>query len=143
MDQNKKPDTYDIDYLLDRVYSSFTLDKGRIKPPPPIFEKKDRKSYVHNFMDICKAIHQDPEDVRRYISRELRMETSFKETGSLKIDGTATTAVIIEDHLANYIREYVMCKSCKSCKTETQKIDRVVYLVCNACKAKRAFTKNV
>jgi translation initiation factor 2 subunit 2 len=135
-------DINDIDYLLDRAYNSFTLDKGRIKPPPPIFEKKDKKSYIHNFIDICKAIHQEPEDVKRFLSRELRMEMSFKENGSLKIDSTATTVVAIEDHIVNYIREYVMCKSCKSCKTEQQRIDRITYLICNACKSKRAFTKN-
>lgn len=143
MDQiNQSSEMYNVDHLLDRAYNSFTLDKGRIKPSPPKFEKKNKKTYIHNFKEICDAIHHDPEDIKRFISRELRMESSFKKNGALKINGMVTTAVVIEDHIANYIREYVMCKSCKSCKTEIQKVDRISYLVCNACKAKRAFTKN-
>lgn len=132
---------YNTEDLLDRAYRSFILDTGRIKLVKPMFEKKDRKSYIHNFSEVCKSIGRDQEEVKRFLSRELQMESSFKENGSLKIDAIVRSAGMIEKILQNYVIEFVMCKSCKSCKTTTTREDRITFLVCNACKAKVAIHK--
>lgn len=135
---------YSIDYLLNRAYDSFNLDKGKIKLVKPIFEKKnDRKCYVNNFTEICNAINRDPDDIRQYISKEIHMETSIKENGVLKIDGTAKNynGETIARLIKNYIINFIMCKSCNSCKTTTKKIDRITYLICEVCRSKKAFDR--
>lgn len=133
---------YDIDALLDRAYSSFIVDKSRTKITPPNFAKKDRKSYIYNFLDVCKSIDRDPEEVKKFLSRELNMETSFKEDGALKIDAIVRNAGIIEKLITNYIKDFVQCKACLSCKTTTQRVDRLTYLVCKACGARVTITKD-
>lgn len=133
---------YDTEYLLDRAYLMFSLDKSQTRLVPPIFEKKDRKSYVHNFLDVCKSIDRDPEEVRKFLGRELNMETSFKESGSLKIDALVKNSGMIEKLIIRYVSEYVQCKSCKSCKTSTEKINRITYLVCKTCGARVSFNKD-
>jgi translation initiation factor 2 subunit 2 len=135
-------DSYNVDDLLDRVYSSISIDKKRTKIVQPIFAKKDRKSYIHNFMDVCKSINRDPEEVRRYLSRELNMETSFKENNSLKINAIVRNGSTIDKIIYKYVVDYVQCKSCTSCKTETQRVDRLTYLVCKTCGARVTITKD-
>jgi len=133
---------YDVDDLLDRAYNSFSLDRSRTKIVPPVFAKKDRKSYVHNFLDVCKSINRDPEEVRKFLSKELNMDTSFKdnESKSLKINAIVRTGSIIENIIYKYVVDHVQCKSCKSCKTVNERVDRLTYLVCNTCKARVTIT---
>lgn len=141
-DQNMLKGEYDLDFLINRAYRSFNLDRGKIKLVTPIFEKKDRKSYIHNFQEVCKSINRSPDEIRVYIGKEVNKETSIKEDGSLKIDGMPKSAGVIEGCIKNYVINYVMCKACKSCKTKIQKIDRITYLICDACKSQRAFGKD-
>lgn len=139
---NDNIDVYNVDDLLDRAYASFSLDRSRTKIVPPIFAKKDRKSYVHNFVEVCKSINRDPEEVRKFLGRELNMETSFKEneSKSLKINAIVRNGSTVENIIYKYVVEHVQCKSCKSCKTVTQRVDRLTYLVCNTCGARITVT---
>ena len=132
---------YDINFLLDRAYESFTLDRGKIKLVEPKFDKKDRKSYVHNFQEVCQSMNRTPEQIKAFFEKELNMKTSIKEDGSLKIDGMPKTQSVIEKIIKDYVINYIMCKSCKSCKTQVQKIDRITYLVCDVCKSSRSIEK--
>src|SRR5271170_4626956 len=132
---------YDTEFLLDRAYNSFSLDKKRMTIVQPDFETKDRKSYVYNFKKLCQSLNRDPEEIRMYIGKELQMDTSIKENGALKIDAIVKQANRIEDILRNFITDNVMCQSCKSCKTSSQKVDRITYMICDVCKSKRALSK--
>jgi translation initiation factor 2 beta subunit (eIF-2beta)/eIF-5 len=133
--------TYDIDYLLDRAYGSFTLDRGNDKLVRPIYERKDRKSYIHNFQDVCASLNRTPEEVRVYLAKELNMDTSIKEDGSLKIDGMAKSAGMIEGFIKQYVIDHIMCKSCKSRKTHIRREDRITFLECDTCKSSYAVKK--
>lgn len=132
---------YSIDMLLDRAFGSLTINKEKIKLVMPVFEKKDRKSYIHNFQDVCRSINRTPDEVRTYLGKELNMDTSIKEDGSLKIDGMPKTVGVIEKFIKEYVISHIMCKACKSCKTTVQKVERINFLVCDACKSKRAMEK--
>jgi translation initiation factor 2 beta subunit (eIF-2beta)/eIF-5 len=132
---------YDKEFLLDRAYNSFSLDKKRMSFAQPEFETKDRKSYIHNFKKLCQSLNRDPEEIRTYIGKELQMDTSIKENGALKIDAIVKPANRIEGILRDFIKDNVMCQSCKSCKTITKKIDRLTYMICDVCKSKRAISK--
>jgi len=132
---------YSLDYLLDRAYKSFSLNKEKLKLVVPILERKDKKSYISNFQDVCRSIGRDPNDIKVYISREFQMDTSIKETGCLKMDGLIKSVGIIESVFKGYVIDFVMCKSCKSCNTHNEKLDRVTYLICDTCKSKRAIDK--
>lgn len=132
---------YDIDYLLDRAYGSFTINRGNNKLIRPIFEKKDKKSYIHNFPDVCKSLNRTPEEVKIYLAKELNMDTSIKEDGSLKIDGMPGTAVRVEKIIKQYVIDHIMCKFCKSQLTHIRKDDRISFLDCDTCKSSYAIKK--
>jgi translation initiation factor 2 subunit 2 len=129
---------YDIEYMLDRAYGSIIMNKEKLKVIMPILIKKDRKTYIINFYDVCKSIGRSTDDIKGYISRELQMDTSIKENGCLKIDGIVKVISRVENIIKGYIVDYIMCSFCKSCKTTTQKENRINYLLCDTCKSKRA-----
>lgn len=130
--------TYDLSFLLDRAYGAIKLDKKKIVIPQLIFEKKDRKTYIHNFTAVCAALNRDTEDLRQFISKELAKDASIKENGALKIDSMVQNVGMIESIIKLYTIDYVMCKACKSCKTTIKKEDRITFMVCDNCKASRA-----
>lgn len=131
---------YDIEYLLDKAYNSFTLNKGKIKLVRPIIENKDRKSYIVNFKTVCNSINRKSDTVQSFLQKELQIDTSIKDDGRLKIDKTLKKT-LIEGHFKNYIIEHVMCKSCKSIKTHNEKNGRIEYLICDMCKCKIAINR--
>lgn len=141
MELNEIDYMYDVNSLLDRAYNSFVLDRKKLKLVPPNIEKKDRKTYIHNFTDICNSINRNVDDIRIFIGKELSVDTSIKENGALKIDTIIKSSNIIENVIKKYIIDHVMCKLCKSCRTKTHKIDRILYLECETCKSKCAIEK--
>lgn len=141
-DNNLDKQMYDVNFLLDRGYDAFALNKSKLKLVQPNFTKKDRKTYVDNFEDVCKSIGREPEDIRVFLKKELQMNSSFMQDGTLKIDAMVKNAGMIESALVTYVKTYVMCKSCNSCKTHTEKVDRLTFLVCTTCKARKALSKD-
>ncbi len=137
-------EVYDIEYLLDRAYGSFTINVGKLKFVTPKCKNENKKTYIINFLEVCESINREPEELKRFISNELQMSTSIKGTGYLKINGILKNPKIIETLVRNFVVEYVMCKTCRSCKTKTEKESggRIIYMICNACGCKKAIQFN-
>lgn len=141
--QSKSGNTFEVvpyttEYLLDRAYESFSMEKKKMNITPPEFERKDRKSYIKNFAKLCQSLGREPEEIRLYIGKELQMDTSIKDGGILKIDGLVQRVGEIEKIIEEFVKNNMMCKSCNSCKTKTQKVGRLTYMICEVCKSKLA-----
>lgn len=130
-------DIYQIDFLLDRVYDTLTLDRGKIKLEKPILVNKDKKSYIPNFIEMSKSVNRTAEELRLFFQEELRMDTSFKENGCLKID-TIVRNQMVEAIYKSFVVDHIMCKTCKSIKTHIEKEKRIKYLICETCGCKRS-----
>lgn len=128
---------YDVDELLDRAYNGFATKKGKVKIEKPKLEKENKKSYIINFLAIAESINRTPDELHIYIQNELKIATSLKENGVLKIDKVISNNMI-ENIFASYIRDEVMCITCKSIKTHIEKEKRIKYLICDSCKCKKA-----
>ena len=133
----KYENIYHIETLLDRVYDTLTLDKGKIKLEKPNLINKDKKSYISNFIKMAESINRTPEELRTYFQQELRIDTSFKENGYLKIDKIIKSQMI-EAIYKSFVIEHIMCKTCKSIKTHIEKEKRIKYLICEACGSKKS-----
>jgi translation initiation factor 2 beta subunit (eIF-2beta)/eIF-5 len=128
---------YDIDFLLDRAYISFNIEKKKLKLSNLQHYRQDRKSYIKNMQDICKTINRTPEEVKTYFAKELGSDVSYKENGYMKID-RLTTESEVKTIFIRYITTKVLCKTCKSEKTRTEKNNRITYFYCDGCKSKYA-----
>lgn len=129
---------YDLEFLLDRAYGSFTINTGKIKLVTPICKDENKKTYVVNFPEVCESMNRGSEEIKNFISKELQMDTSIKESGCLKIDGRLKSPKIIEALVRNFVMEHVMCKTCRSCKTRIVKEGRITYMICDARGCKKS-----
>lgn len=130
------PYIYEVDFLLDRVYNTLTLDKNKIKLEKPNLVNKDKKSYIPNFIEMAKSVNRTPEELRIFFQQELRMDTSFKEDRCLKIDKIIKIQMV-ETIYKSFVVDHVMCKTCKSIKTHIEKEKRIKYLICETCGCKK------
>ena len=127
---------YDTKYLLDRADQSCSQNtkKNKLILPNLDIEKRDRKTYIRNIKAISEKLNRPLNDIVSYFSTELRVSTSIKEDGSLKID-----RIFHQSNLNPIYSNYVIslqCKGCKSIQTIETKEDRITYLECTECKRK-------
>ena len=100
----------------------------------PDINSKDRKTFIHNFTDVCASMNRDPIVVSSWIAKELCIDTSISMSGTLIMHGTYIKKYT-EDKITKYIKENVQCKMCKALHTDINKRDRITYIDCHKCKA--------
>ncbi len=139
---------YSTSQLIDRAYTQLKSvvsndKKGFCKPE---IKNLNRKSYIVNFMKFCDSVKRNPDDVKKFIDKDMNATTSFitdnnmdEESSGLKFNNIYKSTIIMTS-VTNYMKEYVLCNLCKSGNTEIKKNDRITYLVCMSCKSSRSVT---
>ncbi len=97
------------------------------------------KTIVTNFKQICSNIRRNPEHVLKYLLKELASPGTIKEDRLIltrKISGKA-----IGEKIKKYIDMFVICKECGKPDTELTKEDRLSFIHCLACGAKKSVTR--
>lgn len=132
--------------LIDRAYFKLKeLQKSNKKIfIKPEITSHNRKTYITNFIKYCESINREPENVRKFLEKDLGTTASIVSENSLDDEKTGLRFVtrfknpIIMNSITNYMKEYVLCKLCKSGNTEIKKINRITFVCCNSCKANSA-----
>lgn len=141
---------YTQDTLTARFYEQFSAvaskkTSGLVKPQ---IERKNRKTMITNYIDVCKSLNRDSEHIRKFFEDELRPEMSVSgESGSvmtvsisgdgiLIIGGTYPPQIIMTI-ITKFIKKFVHCSTCESTNTSIVKEHKVTYLQCNFCKSKK------
>jgi translation initiation factor 2 subunit 2 len=114
-------------------------NKERFEVPKPITSIQGNQTIISNFEEICNTLRRDKKHVSKFLFKELAIPGHI-EGKRLILQGKATTS-LIEKKLENYVRDFVICKECKKPDTSLQKIDRLTFLVCEACGAKQNVKK--
>jgi translation initiation factor 2 subunit 2 len=129
---------YTYETLLDRAYQQIEeLAKPKqIKIKPPIIERKGKKTYWANFIEICESIHRETEHIKLFLFTELGCGGSVDIIGGLNIEGKFLQNQI-ESVLKKYINEYIICNTCRSSNTQFIKDDRITLLQCGQCKSQK------
>lgn len=131
---------YTEEYLIKRIYSemkkndTLIIRKRLTIPVKYTIRRKDKKTYVTSYVDLCNALNRDPDVVLQFIGHELATKTSINEAQELKITGFYTDARINE-LIVNYILKFVQCSNCSSAETEVVNIMKSKQLKCNKCKS--------
>lgn len=126
-----KIDGYEIDKLLENVYSEKKKRSKNILKKP-ILKSHNRKTIVTNYMDICKVIKKDKNELKKYIDKTLRSKSSIDSNGNLIFSGIITVKQFTNIYL-DYVKYYVICKSCKSMNTNIILEKRIKYMKCEDC----------
>jgi len=141
---------YTQDELLTRFYETFeqVTSKKKNSLVMPQIERKNRKTMIVNFAEICKSFGRSQEQVRAFIEKELRPEMSIlgesDTTVGVSISGDGTLVIagtypppIIQTTCLNFVKKFVLCSSCKSTDTSIVKENKITYMSCNFCRAKK------
>ena len=131
---------YTIDYLVDRAYDIINKTKQKKKTNfvKPEIINHNRKTYITNFIKFCESIDRDPHQIKKFLEKELSIQTSLigesnlaDDKSGLKIDVNLRANAIL-NCIMGYMKEYVMCKYCKSA-TNIEKRDKLTYMKCQTC----------
>ena len=92
------------------------------------------RTFFRNFAEFPKILRRDPDKVLQYLSKEFAAPAQLAGDKAVfvgKRDPHDFTAL-----LNRYVKEYLECSSCKSPDTKVEKLNRLTFLVCEACGAK-------
>lgn len=131
--------------LLDEIFNIinnncelFGNKKNHIDKPDINYE--NRKTFWYNYGKNCFQINRSMEQVKRFIEKEMAVESSINDKSNLIIRGKYNFAMISNAY-KKYIINYVKCSTCKSFETEiirnsTNRLDYLKCLnsKCNTCK---------
>ena len=128
--------TYDA--LLTGVYSKLPKKKardGRFEVPIADSIVIGIRTTIKNFEQLCSYLRRTPSDLARYLSKELAVP-AVTDGPRLVLAGKFSNRAINE-RIAGYVRERVLCKECGKPDTSLEQIDRNLYTIkCEACGAK-------
>lgn len=97
------------------------------------------KTIITNFKQICSYIRRDVNHVLKFLLKSLATFGSMK--GDRLVLMRKISSKEINEKIAIYIQEFVMCKECKKPDTELLREDRLTFIHCMACGAKRSVGK--
>lgn len=131
--------------LLDEIFDTisenselFGNKKNHIDKPDIKYE--NRKTFWYNYGKNCFQINRNMDQLKRFIEKELAVESSINDKSNLIIRGKYNFAMISNVY-KKYIINYVRCSTCKSMETtiERNSSNRLDYLKCsnpkcNTCK---------
>lgn len=127
----------DFKKLLERAKSNLpkSISKGeRFEMPKVKGHIQGNKTIVTNFNQICDTLRRDPQQILKYLQRELA--TPAEIDGPRLILRRKINAPSINQKVEQYANDFVICKECKKPDTKLLREDRFLSLKCMACGAK-------
>jgi translation initiation factor 2 subunit 2 len=92
------------------------------------------KTIISNFINICATLRREPAQIVKYLQRELA--TPASQDNQRLILGRKLTSASVNEKIAKYTHDFVICKECGKPDTQLIKEDRIFSLKCTACGAK-------
>jgi translation initiation factor 2 subunit 2 len=92
------------------------------------------KTVISNFPQIASAINREVDHLLKFLLKELATPGEMKN--QMLFIGRKVSAVMINDKIDKYVKEFVLCKECKKPDTKLLKEDKITFVRCQACGAK-------
>lgn len=129
---------YDYEELLERAYKSLPeRDMGREERwemPTLTSIISGNRTFIKNFLEVCKNIRRNEKDVMKYLLKELGTQ-GYMEGSMLVVLGKFSNKTV-NDKFVKYIRNYVLCPICGKPDTNIIKEGRLRFIKCEACGAR-------
>ena len=138
---------YKYEELLDRMYSLLHANNPELAgdrkrfliKPPQVVREGSKRVVLTNFGEICKTLNRSMDHVYSFMLAEMGTTGSIDASSRMVIKGRFPPKAI-EQIIRRYVGEYVSCSSCKSPATQLQKQNRLYFMQCNNCGARRSVT---
>jgi len=145
--KNKEKTLFNMDYeqLLEKARKELpesSLKNERFEIPNVKGHIQGNKTIVSNFLQIASILGRDPSHILKYILKELATPGEIKKSGSVII-GTKISASRINEKIKQYAKEFVFCPECNKPDTKIIKENRLIFIKCSACGAKRVVKSKI
>ncbi len=128
--------TYEL--MLDELYAKLPKKAARSERwevPIADVQTIGTKTTVKNFEQICAYIRRSPQDVSKYLFKELAVP-GVLEGPRLVLQGRISPRAVNE-RISTYVKEAVFCKECGKPDTNIVGTERAVRMLqCEACGAR-------
>ena len=130
------------------------LESVRKELPEHVFQKErfelpkikghiqGNRTVISNFLQIAAALRREPENMLKYILRELATPGEIKKSGSV-IVGSKVPASRINEKIKQYTSSYVFCYECGKPDTKIEKEGNFSFLKCAACGARHVIKSKI
>jgi translation initiation factor 2 subunit 2 len=120
--------------IQDKVSETRKVSTSRFELPKVDIMWQGNRTFFRNFSEFPKILRRDPEKVLQYLSKEFATPAQY--AGDKAVFVGKKEPHEFTSLLAIYLKEYVECPTCKSPDTRVEKLNRVTFLICEACGAK-------
>ncbi len=130
----------DYDALLDNLYARLPERKGtgeRFEPPVAELFFEGNKTTIRNFGEVCARLRRKPEELAKYLFKELAAKGALEANGSRLALNARLTPRQVNEKLDYYIQGTVLCKECGKPDTHVETMQGTRTLVCEACGARK------
>ena len=136
---------YVYDFLLDRAFkvmceknqNNANKKKFTLKEPI-VYNKQKNKTKILNFVEIYNNIDRPPDHLIKFFMISLDCRKIFIDNNSKElIINRNVDYEIIKKAILRYVKNYVKCNSCQKFETKLIKENRLLYVKCLFCHAKR------
>ena len=127
----------DYSELLKRAKSELPdlkKEGSRLEIPKAVIQT-GKQTVIKNFSNIAEVLRRDPKHISKFLFKELAVPGTIRN-GELLLQGKISPG-LINQRLDEYIKQFVLCHECNKADTVFQKIDRVIFIKCEACGARR------
>jgi translation initiation factor 2 subunit 2 len=127
----------DYEALLERARKELpeiSKEVSRFEMPKVRGHIQGNRTIISNFSQIADALGRPVEHLLKYVLKELATPGDLKPTGL--IIGTKIPASRVNEKLAQYVKEFVVCTECNRPDTKLVKDDKITFIKCSVCGAK-------
>ncbi len=123
------------------------LERGK-KQLPEIVDKNERfeipkvrghiqgnRTVISNFHAVIAELRRNPEHFLKYLLKELAVPGEITKTGL--IVGAKLPASRFNEKIVQYANDFVLCPECKKPDTTLVREDKITYIKCQVCGARR------
>ena len=131
--------TENYEQLLDEAYKNIKPVESKIdrfEIPKVEGHVEGNKTIITNFKQICSYIRRDCDHLLKFLLKELAAPGSMK--GDRLVLTRNISSKMINEKIAIYLQQYVICKECKKPDTELTKDGEFHFIHCLACGAKKS-----
>jgi len=118
------------------------FQKERFELPKAKGHIQGSRTVISNFLQIADTLRREPENMLKYVLRELASPGEIKKSGSVII-GSKVPASRINEKIKQYASSYVFCYECGKPDTKIEKEGDFSFLKCIACGARHVIKSKI
>jgi translation initiation factor 2 subunit 2 len=129
--------SFEYEKLLDKAKKELPDVKKqteRFEIPRVVGHIQGNKAIISNFDKICSILRRSSEQLLKFLQRELATPATID--GPRLVLGRKLSASLINEKIARYCNDFVLCKECHKPDTQLIKDERILFMKCTACGAK-------